>query len=89
MEEIAVSKFKAQCLAILERVRKSGKSIRVTRFGHIIAEINPPRGSERVPRLGTGRGKGVILGDIIGPAGEESDWEALKENDEATNSTPK
>jgi hypothetical protein len=30
MEEIAISKFKATCLAVLERVRKTGKTFLVT-----------------------------------------------------------
>ena len=42
MEEIAISKFKATCLAVLERVRKTGQPILVTRFGQAIAEIRPP-----------------------------------------------
>lgn len=79
MEEIAISKFKATCLAVLERVRKTGKPIRVTRFGQAIAEINPPGALKRVPRLGGGIGSGVILGDIVGPIGDESDWEAAQE----------
>jgi hypothetical protein len=29
MEEIAISKFKATCLAVLERVRKTGQAVRV------------------------------------------------------------
>jgi len=33
MEEIAISKFKATCLAVLENVRKTGKTVLVTRFG--------------------------------------------------------
>ncbi len=33
MEEIAISKFKATCLAVLERVRKTGQPVLVTRFG--------------------------------------------------------
>ena len=81
MEEIAISKFKASCLAILERVKKTGKPIRVTRFGQAIAEIIPPQGSERIPRLGGGRGTAVILGDIVGPIGKESDWEAARDMD--------
>jgi antitoxin (DNA-binding transcriptional repressor) of toxin-antitoxin stability system len=76
MEEMAISKFKATCLAVLERVRKTGKPIRVTRFGQVVAEIVPPGGGRPAPRLGTGLGTGAILGDIVGPAGEESDWEA-------------
>ena len=78
MEEIAISKFKATCLAVLERVRKTGKPIRVTRFGHVIAEINPPS-SPRERRFGRHIGSGEILGDIVGPSGDESDWDAASE----------
>lgn len=42
MEEIAISKFKATCLAVLERVRRTNQPIRVTRFGKPVAEIIPP-----------------------------------------------
>src|SRR5207302_1891342 len=40
MEEMAISKFKATCLAVLERVRKTKKPILVTRFGEPIAEVH-------------------------------------------------
>jgi hypothetical protein len=79
MEEIAISKFKATCLAVLERVRKTGKPIRVTRFGQAVAEINPPGGTKRTLRLGGGIGSGFILGDIVGPTGDISDWEAAQD----------
>ena len=79
MEEIAISKFKATCLAVLERVRKTGKPIRVTRFGHVVAEVVPPEGAKLAPRLGTGVGTGVILGDIVGPTGDESEWDAAQD----------
>jgi antitoxin (DNA-binding transcriptional repressor) of toxin-antitoxin stability system len=78
MEEIAISKFKATCLAVLERVRKTGKPIRVTRFGQVVAEVVPPGGAKLAPRLGTGVGTGVILGDIVGPTGDESEWDAAQ-----------
>ena len=79
MEEIAISKFKATCLAVLERVRKTGQPIRVTRFGQAVAEINPPRSTKRTLRLGGGIGSGVILGDIVGPTGDISEWEAAQD----------
>ena len=81
MEEIAISKFKATCLAVLERVRKTGQPIRVTRFGHPIAEINPPSAPQPPRRFGHHIGSGVILGDIVGPVGDESDWEAAQDPD--------
>jgi len=79
MEEIAISKFKATCLAVLARVRKTGKPIRITRFGQAVAEVVPPGGAKAAPRLGTGMSTGVILGDIVGPISDESDWEASRD----------
>ena len=83
MEEIAISKFKATCLSVLERVRKTGKPIRVTCFGQIIAQIVPPdQQNRRKPRLGTMAGTLEIHGDIVGPIGDESDWEAAQDKPE-------
>jgi antitoxin (DNA-binding transcriptional repressor) of toxin-antitoxin stability system len=79
MEEIAISKFKATCLAVLERVRKTGQPIRVTRFGQAVAEINPPGGAKRTLRMGGGIGTMEILGDIVGPTGDISEWEAAQD----------
>lgn len=79
MEEIAISKFKATCLATLQRVRKTGRPIRVTRFGQPIADIVPASPTDRkVPRFGTLANLIEIHGDIVGPVGSESDWEAAQ-----------
>jgi prevent-host-death family protein len=77
MEEIAISKFKATCLAVMERVRRTRKPIRVTRFGKPVAEIVPPAPPEG-RKLGAMAGTGRIVGDIVAPANEESDWEVLR-----------
>ena len=80
MNEIAISKFKATCLQVLERVRTTKQPIRVTRFGKPVADIVPPQEQEATKRrLGTMRGSGRILGDIVGPIGDESDWEAARD----------
>jgi antitoxin (DNA-binding transcriptional repressor) of toxin-antitoxin stability system len=42
MEQISISKFKATCLAVLERVRQTRAPILITKQGKVIAEINPP-----------------------------------------------
>ncbi|HEY6328592.1 MAG TPA: type II toxin-antitoxin system prevent-host-death family antitoxin [Blastocatellia bacterium] len=78
MEEIPVSKFKATCLSVLERVRKTRKPVLVTRFGVPIAEILPPPAKMgREAWLGAMAGTAEIRGDIVAPAGGPSDWEAL------------
>ena len=41
MKEIAISKFKATCTAVLEEVQRTGKPVRVTRFGKPVAEVVP------------------------------------------------
>ena len=79
MDSMAISKFKATCLATLERVRKTGRPLRVTRFGKPIAEICPPTPAP-TPRnwLGDRRHTGKILGDIVGPTDDLVDWEVHK-----------
>jgi len=42
MQEVAISEFKAKCLALLEQVRKTKKPIRITRRGKPVAEVVPP-----------------------------------------------
>jgi len=79
-ETIAISKFKATCLAVLERVRVTGKRVVVTRFGEPIAEVIPPSPPDREPHwLGSMKGRGTIRGDLVEPAAEPKEWEALGE----------
>lgn len=74
MEEMQISAFKAKCLAVLERVGKTGKPVLVTRFGQPVAQIVPPPSGEW---LGAMAGTGRILGDLTAPALDPEEWEAL------------
>jgi prevent-host-death family protein len=79
MEEIAISKFKATCLEVLERVRRTRKPILVTRFGEPVAEVTPPSLSKPKGRqLGSMVGTIRIKGDIVSPVADPTDWEVLK-----------
>ena len=79
MEEIAISKFKATCLEVLERVRRTRKPILVTRFGEPVDEVAPPAISARKGnRLGAMVGTVRIKGDIVSPASDPRDWEVLR-----------
>ena len=79
VEIIAISKFKATCLAVLERVRRTGKSVQITRFGTPVAEVIPPSPPPCPERwLGCMSSTGRIAGDIVAPAADESDWEILR-----------
>jgi antitoxin (DNA-binding transcriptional repressor) of toxin-antitoxin stability system len=79
MDEMAVSKFKATCLAALDRVRRTGRPLRVTRFGKPLAEVVPPRADEpRGSWLGAMRGRASITGDIVAPVEDAGAWDALR-----------
>lgn len=80
MEEVAISEFKAKCLALLEQVRKTKKPIRVTRFGKPVAEVVPPGPTAgEADWLGSLADSMEILGDVVSPVIEETDWEALRD----------
>jgi antitoxin (DNA-binding transcriptional repressor) of toxin-antitoxin stability system len=79
MDEMAISKFKATCLAALDRVRRTGRPLRVTRFGKPVADIMPPSPETTgVNWLGAMRGTLDLRDDLIAPAAEPKEWEALR-----------
>jgi prevent-host-death family protein len=79
MEKIAISKFKATCLAVLDRVQKTREPVLITRFGEPVAEVGPPPATPRPSSwIGAMQGTGQIRRDIVSPASEEDDWDVLR-----------
>lgn len=79
MEAIAISKFKATCIAVLDRVRSTGEPVLVTKRGEPVAEIVPaskPAAGER--RLGALTGTAEIQGDIVAPIAPLGEWDAAE-----------
>jgi prevent-host-death family protein len=80
MKEVAISEFKAKCLSLLDQVQKTKKPILVTRFGKPLAEVIPASPKARAGDwIGSMKGTFEILGDIVSPADDEQDWEALRD----------
>ena len=67
---IAAGKFKAECLALLDRVARTGEPLVVTKRGKPVAKV-VPIGLERKARSLKGSAK--VHGDIVGPL--FPDWE--------------
>jgi prevent-host-death family protein len=79
MKEVAISEFKAKCLALVAQVEKTKHPIRITRFGKPVAEVIPPSAQAPENWIGSMKDKIEILGDIVSPANDEGDWEALRD----------
>jgi prevent-host-death family protein len=79
IQVIAISKFKAKCLSLLEEVSKTKTPLRVTRRGKALADVIPAssEGDER-SWIGSMSGSVDILGDIVSPVIDLEDIEALK-----------
>ena len=78
MEEIAISEFKAKCLAVVERVRRTRTPVRITRFGRPVAEVVPiSRARDSIEWLGSLSEMMTIHDDVVSPVIQESDLEAL------------
>lgn len=78
MQRIQISRFKATCLAVLDRVAQTREPVLVTRRGTPIAKIVPPAPNPAASWLGSMKGSVTIHGDIIAPAADPSDWEILR-----------
>jgi prevent-host-death family protein len=79
IQTMAISEFKATCLAVLERVKRTGQPILVTRRGEPVAQVVPPAPAPRAKSwLGFMIGRAKIVGDIMSPASAEDEWEVLR-----------
>jgi prevent-host-death family protein len=74
MKSIPAGQFKSKCLAIMDRVQKTGESVLITKHGKPVARLSPaPARPEEV--VGYMAGKVKIVGDLVGPVTPLDDWE--------------
>ena len=72
---IPAGEFKAKCLKLLDEVAEKRKPLVITKFGKPVAQVIPMPAKQR-DIVGSMKGSGVILGDIISPI--EVEWDAMK-----------
>ena len=76
METVNISTFRATCSALLRKVKRTGEPLIITLHGEPIAQVVPPGArAARKDWIGSARGTGRIIGDIVEPTG--TPWEAL------------
>ena len=77
MKTMAISKFKAYALKILDQVAKTQESIVITKRGKPLAEVVPFRKSDKNPVPCKLADTLVFEKDIVSPLGEDM-WDACK-----------
>jgi prevent-host-death family protein len=75
MKQIAAGKFKARCLAVMDRVLETGEPILITKHGKPVAKLVPPQNNPD-DIFGYMAGKVKITGDIVSPLTPLEDWES-------------
>jgi prevent-host-death family protein len=74
MKEVAAGTFKAQCLAIMDKVRQTGEPVLITKRGKPVAKLVPAE-KPGDDIFGYMAGKVKIVGDVVGPITPPKDWE--------------
>jgi prevent-host-death family protein len=74
MKQIPAGEFKAQCLAIMDQVLRSGEPVVVTKHGKPVVKLIPAEKQED-DIFGYMAGRAKIVGDIVGPITPLEDWE--------------
>jgi prevent-host-death family protein len=78
MKSVAISAFKAQCLALLEDVARTGKPLLVTKRGKPLARLTAADNSRSSSPQDTLRHSVQTLGDVIAPTIPPAAWDATR-----------
>jgi prevent-host-death family protein len=78
MKSIAVTEFKAQCLALLEEVARTGQPLVVTKRGKALARVVPSGGGKAIYPQDSLAETVTILGDVMSPVLPPSEWNAVR-----------
>jgi len=70
--------FKQTCLRLMDEVGESGEPIVITKRGRAVAQLAPVKPDRAEDWLGAMRDRGKIHDDLIAPASESDEWEALR-----------
>jgi antitoxin (DNA-binding transcriptional repressor) of toxin-antitoxin stability system len=79
MRTMPAGEFKQTCLRLLDEVGVSGEAIVITKRGRPVAQLTAVKPERADDWLGAMSDRGEIRGDLISPASEPGEWDALRE----------
>jgi prevent-host-death family protein len=74
MKQIPAGQFKAQCLAIMDKVLQTGEPVVITKHGKPVVKL-VPAANHADDIFDYMAGKAKVVGDIVGPVTPPEDWE--------------
>jgi len=79
MKSIAAGEFKQTCLRLLDEVGESGEPIVITKRGKPVAQLTAVSARRVEDWAGALSERGQVRGDLVAPAAEPGEWDALRE----------
>jgi len=77
MKKMAAGSFKIHCLAVMDEVQAKRETVVITKHGKPVAKLVPAdNNTDDIYNFLAG--KGVVVGDLVGPALSDEDWGELK-----------
>lgn len=78
MKSMSASAFKAQCLAVMDEVARTGQPVAISKRGRTVVNVVRPQSAHQVryPQQAL-KGSGRTRGDIVSPALPIGSWDAL------------
>jgi prevent-host-death family protein len=73
MKTMAAGSFKVHCLAVMDEVQAKRQTIVITKRGRPVVKL-VPADAEKDDIFGFHKGKGKIIGDIVGPILTPEEW---------------
>lgn len=78
MKQVRITKFKAECIALLKHVQRSGEPLMITLRGEPLVTVHSAYAEAKRKLLGGQKGVMRVKVDIVQETAA-SDWEMLKE----------
>jgi prevent-host-death family protein len=75
---VTATQFKADCLKLIDAMNASGEPVIVTRHGKPVAKLVPMPSQKEASIFGSMRDSILGYGDIVSPAADPEDWDALR-----------